>query len=343
MKRKPDLLPDGSIDYAREYDNSGRVADAAALIDAYETDAARFRAAEATEAQLGRVYGPGERNRLDLFWPDDERGKRRRSPIVVFIHGGYWQRLDRSAFSHMAKGLNGKGIAVALPSYTLCPENTVAGIIHEMRRACLLLWQTHRRKLVVIGHSAGGHLAACMFATDWPSIHEDLPADLVCAGMGLSGLYDLEPLRETPVNDALGLDAEAARAASPVFMTPPPLHRFEAWVGGEESAEYHRQSNLLAERWTMLATPTNVHSVAGENHFTIVDALTDPASAMVQTIVELVNDPSPHVAVPRPEPGAVAALMQGLPSTAAPSGSEEAEEQPEREDGEEEQEEQAVE
>lgn len=317
--RQPDRLPDGSIDYAKEYDNSGRVANAARLIEAFTTDAAAYRASGTTDAETGLSYGPAERNRLDIFWPGDERGRRRRSDLVVFIHGGYWQRLSRSDFSHMAKGLTARGLAVALPSYTLCPNIDVAGIVNEIRRACILLWQTHKRRMVVTGHSAGGHLAAAMMATDWPAIHPDLPADLVCAGLGLSGLYELEPLIHTPVNDALGLDVEAAKAASPVFQAPPALHRFEAWVGGDESAEYHRQSRMLAERWTMLGTPTSAVTAAGANHFTIIDAMTRPDSELVNAIIALHEEPSPAPDITEPDAAAVVAALQDLPSTAAPS------------------------
>ena len=210
---------DSAIDYPKEYDNSGRVANAAFLIDKFISDAAVFREQQGRIIDLDMTYGPAARNQVDVFWPSDEEGEAGKSPLVVFIHGGYWQRLDRSAFSHMAKGLNDNGIAVAIPSYTLCPDIEIEGIINEMRRACLVLFQTYKKKLTVIGHSAGGHLAACMFATDWSGIHPDLPADLVASGMGISGLYDLLPILQTPVNDAVQMNREQAIAASPVLFS----------------------------------------------------------------------------------------------------------------------------
>ena len=263
------------IDYAKEYDNSGRVENAADLIDNYMLDAALFRESHAVHLEADLVYGPEPRNMMDIFWPlksdDDERETEAEAeaeaeaendspppildkdvPITMFIHGGYWQRLDRSCFSHMASGLLAHGIAVAIPSYTLCPENTVEGIINEMRRACLVLYQTHERPITVFGHSAGGHLAACLLATEWNAIHPELPEDLVQSGMGISGLYDLVPLIQTPINEALGLDEETAVRASPVLWTPDALNRFEAWVGGDESDEYHRQSRDLADQWSIL-------------------------------------------------------------------------------------------
>ncbi|MEO0546981.1 MAG: alpha/beta hydrolase [Pseudomonadota bacterium] len=300
--------PDYAPDYTAEYDNSGRVPNAAELIDGYMLDAAFFRESYADHMETDLLYGPEPRNMLDIFWPlsqseDGETEHNKAAPLAMFIHGGYWQRLDRSSFSHMAGGLLAHGVAVAIPSYTLCPENTVEGIVNEIRRACIVLYQTHQRPITVVGHSAGGHLAACMLATDWSAIHPELPEDLVQSAVGISGLYDLLPLIHTPINEALGLDEDSARDASPVLWTPDALNRFEAWVGGDESDEYHRQSRELAEQWCMLGTPTEYVIAEGQNHFTVIDALTDPNSTMVRSIVDLVNFPAINVPLPDGDEG----------------------------------------
>ena len=107
------------IDYAAEYDNSGRVENSSQLINKYITDAANYRELAASPAQMNLAYGNNERNLMDIFWPNNTAGQERKSPIVMFIHGGYWQRMDRSCFSHLAMGLNAHGVAVAMPSYTL--------------------------------------------------------------------------------------------------------------------------------------------------------------------------------------------------------------------------------
>ncbi len=305
---------DSEIDpyLAEQYDNSSRVANAAALIDAFTADAATFRDRDGLTADYAMRYGNAERNLLDIFWPDEVRD----APLTMFIHGGYWQRLDRSDFSHMAAGLLEHGIGVAIPSYTLCPDTTVAGIVTEMRRACLLLHQTYKRPLTVFGHSAGGHLAACVFATDWPSLHPELPEDLVQSGLGLSGLYDLHPLVRTHVNDALALDEQTAEASSPLGWLPQPLHRFDTWVGSAESDEYHRQSRQLSSRWSLLGTPSLNVEVDGANHFTIVDGLTDAESAVVRRLATLVGEPSDACDIPDPDEDAVLAAMQTFSSDA---------------------------
>ncbi len=294
------------IDYPTEYDNSGRVADAAQLLDGYIEASANFRERDGLVADYNLAYGQGERNQLDIYWPNENRD----APIVMFIHGGYWKSMDRTAFSHMAEGLLEHGIAVAIPSYTLCPDIQINGIINEMRRACLVLYQTYKQKITVVGHSAGGHLAACMMATDWEGIHHDLPEDLVAAGMGISGIYDLLPILHTPVNDAVQMDVDQASAASPVDWVPEAIQKFEAWVGGDESNEYHRQSRELSERWSMLGTPTNYVSQEGENHFTIIHALTDSDSDIVRKVVELVEHPKAKVKLPRLIKKKVLAEMQ---------------------------------
>ena len=135
---------------------------------------------------------------------------------MVYIHGGYWQALDGSFFSHLAGGLNAHGIDVAIPSYDLCPAVSVGEIIAQMRMATRELAQV-RKPLVICGHSAGGHLAAWMLATDWRELDPSLPADLVIAAYTISGLFELVPLVETSINTALRLDHAAAIAASPLF------------------------------------------------------------------------------------------------------------------------------
>ncbi len=267
------------------YDNSGRVENASQLVSDYISDAADYRHQMANFIEFGQVYGKRERNQLDLFWPD----KNKDAPLVMFIHGGYWQRLDRSAFSHMAKGLNARGVAVAIPSYTLCPDINISGIIDEIRRACIILWKTYDRPITVVGHSAGGHLAACMLATKWNRIHSVLPEQLVQSALSISGVFELAPLMKTTINDALKLTPDEARTASPYNWMIEPGLRFDAWVGGEESSEFQRQSRSQAQRWRMMGAVTRYHEIAGANHFTAIHPLTDPNSEMVMRILELMK------------------------------------------------------
>jgi arylformamidase len=265
------------VDYEVEYNNRARVPDNPSIMAGWAQDAAAYR-----ERHAPRVipYGRGQRNIIDFF-PGDHDG-----PIVVFIHGGYWQAFDSSSFSHLAAGLNAHGVSVAIPSYDLCPDVTVDDIIREMREASRELARLGR-SLVISGHSAGGHLAACMLATDWTAYDASLPQDLVIAGFSISGLFDLCPLVDTSINKALRLDRTTAMAASPLFWSAPPRGNLDAVVGENESAEYHRQSRAIADGWGRAGIATRFGTVPGANHFTAIAPLADPGSPMVLRLKQL--------------------------------------------------------
>jgi len=265
------------VNYEVEYNNRARVPEHPALIAGWARDAAAYRK---THAPRVISYGTGARHVIDLFAGDGD------GPIVVFIHGGYWQALDGSSFSHLARGLNAHGLSVAIPSYDLCPNVTVEEIIAEMRMASRELARLGER-LVISGHSAGGHLAACMLATDWTAFDASLRQDLVIAAYAISGLFDLGPLVDTSINKALGLDQSTARAASPLFWRPRVRRSLDAVVGEAESAEYFRQSRTIVELWGKAGVVTRFGTVAGANHFTAIAPLADPDSPMVLRLKEL--------------------------------------------------------
>jgi arylformamidase len=267
------------IDYEVEYNNRARVPENPALMAGWARDAAAYR-----ESCAPRVirYGPGARHVIDVF----AGGGDVQAPLVVFIHGGYWQALDGSSFSHMARGLNTHGIAVAVSTYDLCPQVSVAEIIEGIRMAMHELARLSQT-MVVCGHSAGGHLAACMLATDWTAYEASLPANLVSSAYAISGLFDLGPLVPTSINKALGLDQATARAAGPLFWKPPSHGSLDAVVGELESAEYHRQSRTMTEHWGKAGVATRFGTVAGANHFTAIAPLSDPASSMTLRLKEL--------------------------------------------------------
>lgn len=274
-----------AIDYEVEYNNRARVPENPALMAGWVRDAAAYR-----DKRVPRriTFGPAPRHVIDVFAGDGENHDQNQgeAPLVVFIHGGYWQALDGSSFSHMARGLNAHGITVAVPTYDLCPQVSVAEIIEEMRQATRELAKLSGR-LVVSGHSAGGHLAACMLATDWKAYDPSLPVDLVKAAYTISGLFELEPLVPTSVNKALGLDQAAAHAASPLFWSPPAHGSLDAVVGELESAEYHRQSRSLVEAWGQAGLATRFGSLPAANHFTAIAPLSDSASSMTLRLKEL--------------------------------------------------------
>lgn len=269
------------LDLEAEYNNRRRVPNHAEIAARWEKASAQYRAD--AKCELDKPYGKGERQRYDLFLPKNGAP----SGLAVFIHGGYWQRGDRKAYSFVARGLNERGISVAVPSYTLCPGPSVMDIVAEMRQFLKALWEQTKRHPVVTGNSAGGHLTAAMVATDWAKAG-GVPGDLVRAGYAISGVYDLAPLIGTSINEPVKLDAARAREASPLFWPAPAGNRtFVAAVGGDESQEFIRQGLEVTAAWSRAGVKAECVIVPDTNHFTVVDELARAESAMLARVVAM--------------------------------------------------------
>ena len=256
-----------SLDLEKEYNNRARVPEHPGIIASWARDSAAHRG---THPPRVIRYGDGERHTFDLF----EAGA---GPAVMFIHGGYWQALDKSFFSHMASGLNALGLSVAVPSYDLCPNVRIGDIVAQMRAAAAKLHQETNAPVIASGHSAGGHLAACLLATE----------PRVPAAYAISGLFELAPLIPTSINTALRLDETEARAQSPLHWGAPAGKTLDAAVGADESGEYLRQSSAIVAAWGEAGVQTRYEEIAAANHFTVIAPLTDPHSAMCERLAQL--------------------------------------------------------
>jgi arylformamidase len=248
----------------------------------WEREGAAYRAAS-PKAELGVKYGASERQTLDIF-PAANDGPD--TPLALFIHGGWWRSLHPSSFSQMAKGPNAHGVTVAVAGYDLCPTCSIADIIGQMRAAGVFLWHKYRKPFLAYGHSAGGHLTACLVATDWTTVAPGVPADLVPAGYAISGVFDLAPLAKISVNQDLKLTDKSAHELSPLYWDVPPGRVLDAVVGAQESSEFLRQSKTIVEAWRQGLATTRYEAPPG-NHFTVIDPLNDPGSAMTKRVVEL--------------------------------------------------------
>lgn len=269
------------LDLEAEYNNRARVKNSAEIVARWLAASKAARAELPGERDL--VYGPKPRNTYDLYRRSDASA---RAPLVIYIHGGYWQRGAKEEYAFVARELVGHGLTVALPSYTLCPQGTIGDIVEEMRTFIADVWERTKQYPVIVGHSAGGHLAAALMADPRPL--GQAPADIVKAGYGISGVYDLPPLIPTSLNAVLGLEDATAKRLSPMFG-PKPRHAgaFVAAVGGNESGEFIRQARDFAAAWS--ASPISIESdvIEGTDHFTIVDELTKSDSRLFKRVVAL--------------------------------------------------------
>jgi arylformamidase len=274
-----------TIDYEKEYDNRGRVPEHPEIFARWQREATAFREA-APDADLGNPYGPSPRQTIDLFPAKDDDSS---TPLALFVHGGWWRSLEPAMFSQMAAGPNAKGVTVAVAGYDLCPQVTIAAIIAQVRTACVWLWRKQRKRIMVYGHSAGGHLAACMLAQEWKAFASDAPVDLVPCAYTISGVFDLAPLVKISVNQDLRLDEAQARRVSPLYWRVPAGRVLDAVVGALESSEFLRQSGTITETWRQSMVQTRYEEISSANHFTVIDPLSQAGSAMTRRVSDLAH------------------------------------------------------
>lgn len=268
------------VDWDDAYSNSAYIPGGDTYPARWAERAAAFRSeiAGVGRAELDLPYGEGERERYDLFRPEGAP-----KGTVVFVHGGYWMAFDKGRWSHLAAGPLARGWAVAMPGYTLCPENRIAGITRQVARAVETIARAQAGPLRLTGHSAGGHLVSRLACADAPLSEEVW--DRVGHVVSISGLHDLRPLLNTGMNATLRLDEAEAAAESPALLRPRPGTGITCWVGADERPEFVRQSELLANVWLGLGVATALRLAEGRHHFDVIDDLTDPDSELVATLL----------------------------------------------------------
>jgi alpha-beta hydrolase superfamily lysophospholipase len=221
-------------------------------------------------------YGPKERNRYDLFLPEENP-----QGVVIFIHGGYWRSLDKSYWSHLAAGALGHGWAFAAPSYTLAPQARIGDITQEIANAITHVSQSVSGPIRLAGHSAGGHLVARMNCID-NKLDDDVFARIEHT-LAISGVFDLENLMQTAMNADLQIDALEVASESPAQIAPRENARIQCVVGGDELDEFKRQNGLLSS-WRENGASVSEKIAPGFNHFSVIEPLADPDSALVRAL-----------------------------------------------------------
>jgi arylformamidase len=248
-----------------------------------ESAAARSR----LDSRLDVRYGSGPKQTLDLFPAESPRG------VLLFIHGGYWRALDKDDHSFVAPAFVDQGVGVVVINYDLCPNVSIARIVEECRQAVAWLWREGRsqgvpvERLFIAGHSAGGHLVAMLYATDWRRY--GVPVDAIRGGLSISGVFDLEPLIQVSFNADLKLDSGKARAMSPIHCTAEVRAPLLLAVGSGETSEFSRQSWLLWERWPE-CRPATAHSplfIADRHHYSVMSELGDRESELTAATLEM--------------------------------------------------------
>lgn len=252
------------------------------------------RSRDTLPSQLDLRYGTGERERLDFF-PTQHAST---SPVLIYFHGGYWQRGDKSVYSFLASPFVKNGVSVILANYNLCPAVSLHEITAQARRIVSWVWHNANKlniptdQIHVMGHSAGGHLTAMMMSTVWTELDPELPGDLVKSGIPISGLFDLEPLRYTSINQAVGLDLEEAEEQSPINHPPTSNAPQLVVCGGAEPSEFHRQSDHYVERFSTPARRMSRYTVVGCDHFDEINQLGDADSDFFNKVVTFIRSVS---------------------------------------------------
>jgi arylformamidase len=274
----------------REYSPSSCVPDIMVFITAYIERSAEARRLHGDVRTV--VYGPDEEERIDLFLPAGVQTP----PLMVFIHGGYWQELSKSEASAPATGFNAQGVAYAAVNYGLAPKATLAEMVERCRRAIAHLHRDAANlgfdpdRIYVSGSSAGAHLAAMTTLTDWSRLAA--PSDVIKGAIFLSGVFDLRAIPLTYVNDPLGLDQVEAMRLSPLLLvdgTPAVLPPTVVAWGEHETGEFKRMSRDYAEALKRRGVAVNAFEAAGRNHFDILFDLSEPETPLGRAAHSLIS------------------------------------------------------
>ena len=277
------------------YNNRALVPDHEAHFSRWMTTSAQVRASQPRILDL--PYGESQRETLDIFPVAQENtSKPSTAPVIVFIHGGYWRSLDKSDHSFIAPSLTQAGACVVVLNYDLCPAVTIPQITMQMVKALAWVYCNVKqyggdpKRISVMGHSAGGHLAAMLLACTWKTYSPDLPADLVKKALSISGLYDLEPLRHTPfLQESLKLTPQQVRLASPALLPRPEQGTLCSVAGADESEEFIRQNLMLQQAWGQKTVPV-CETLPGLNHFSILEALPQKGHRLNTLALQLISD-----------------------------------------------------
>lgn len=267
-----------------QYNNRMHVPGFAAHLDSWEI---RSREAEkAFPVVKDLAYGNEAREKLDVYPSSNKNSK-----VLIFIHGGYWYKMDKSSFQFIAEAFHEYNVSTFIITYPLAPAAAMDEIVAAARNA--LAWvYSHceqfngdKDQLYVAGYSAGGHLAGMLLTEDWPSNH-NLPADVIKGTCVMSGLFNLIPIQLSDINEMLLMNYETAGKNSPATLKSLISSPIVIAVGENETAEFNDQSKELYINWKE-KLPADFLLVSHANHFSIIEEFADKQSSLHQAMVKL--------------------------------------------------------
>jgi arylformamidase len=267
-----------------QYDNRAKVPEFQSFLDRWSSSSERARAN--LDCRIAVPFGGGPAATVDVF----AGAKEGPAPIHLFIHGGYWTKLSKNEFSFVAHGLVPHGAVVVVMDYALIPTVTMDQLVDQCRACLAWVWKHASglggdpERVFVSGHSAGGHLVAMLLATDWRAFDSALPPNPIRGATGISGLYDLEPIQLSYLNEELGLSATSAVANSPAKLARASECPLLLPVGALEGPEYLRQSKSLVGAWATANDSPELQVIPGHHHFSIVTELDDPTSRLSRAV-----------------------------------------------------------
>lgn len=254
----------------------------------WQNDSAATRRRLADRLREDLRYGDDPAQGIDFF-----AAAKSGQPLVVFIHGGYWQSLDKAHFSYLAEAYVDNGLNFATIDYRLTPSVSMDEIVEDCRQAIAYLARHavdlgfDLDRFFITGSSAGGHLVAAMASTDWSL--RGLPADLITGGCALSGLYDLEPIRLCYLNKVIGMDQAMAHRCSPTRHVPSNAPPLLLSYGGAETQEFDNQQEDFAAAWRAQGNDCTIMPQSDGHHFDMVDRLGDNSTALFKAVHEMVE------------------------------------------------------
>ena len=274
-----------------QYNNRARVPEYAQVFERWAAASALVR--QQPGISLDVPYGAGAGEQLDIF--PSASPVPGGAPVLVFIHGGYWRSLDKAQHAFVAPIFNAAGALVLVPNYALCPAVTVEQIALQMAHMLIWVWRNAAShggdpsRIVLVGHSAGGHLATMLLSCRWKELASEMPLQPLAGVLSISGLYDLEPLRHTPFVQAdLRLTPASVARLSPAFFPRPKGAKLYTLVGLDESDEFLRQNHLIREVWGPTAVPV-CETLPGVNHFTVLGGLAEPGARLNELALRLLG------------------------------------------------------